>query len=251
MKTLLCSHIERVQEIDKKVDALSSVLSERCGELERRQLEIEREFYTKIQALEAQISDRSEEWENLLAQDHAKLMAISHGAIKHELKEELEGELLETSLSRPGIFEDPVNEREKRQVSQQAEEKRREVPQLAEDIERLGRLAYPEVGHEVQDVLCKDQFIDALHNEELRLKIRQARPGTMREALTAAVELESFTLASEQRHGLIREVKFQDERKERRKEGLDEQLLQIMHRIETSVKELFSKIPGAEPSAKE
>ncbi|EDO29076.1 predicted protein [Nematostella vectensis] len=86
MKTLLCSHIERVQEIDKKVDALSSVLSERCGELERRQLEMEREFYTKIQALEAQISDRSEEWKDLLAQDHAKLMTISHGAIKHELK---------------------------------------------------------------------------------------------------------------------------------------------------------------------
>ncbi len=43
------------------------------------------------------------------------------------------------------------------------------LPELAEDIERLARLAYPEAPIEVLETLTKDQFIDALYDDEIRL----------------------------------------------------------------------------------
>ena len=50
------------------------------------------------------------------------------------------------------------------------------LPELAEDIERLARLAYPEAPIEVLETLTKDQFIDALYDDEIRLRVAQARP---------------------------------------------------------------------------
>ena len=76
--------------------------------------------------------------------------------------------------------------------------------ELAEDIERLARLAYPDTGEDMINILAKDQFIDALSDEELRLKIRQNRPNSIREALTTALELESYYLAGKQRSKMVR-----------------------------------------------
>ena len=45
------------------------------------------------------------------------------------------------------------------------------LPELAENIERLTRHAYPNAAAEMIEVLAKDQFIEALHNEEMRLKV--------------------------------------------------------------------------------
>ena len=68
--------------------------------------------------------------------------------------------------------------------------KRREesLPELAEDIEQLIRLAYPDAAEEIT-VLAKDQFIDALPEEDMRLRIRQSRPANLWQALGAALEL--------------------------------------------------------------
>ncbi|CAB4034070.1 Hypothetical predicted protein [Paramuricea clavata] len=57
------------------------------------------------------------------------------------------------------------------------------LPELAEDIERLTRLAYPEAPIEVLETLTKDQFIDALNDNEMRLRVAQTRPTTLRAAL--------------------------------------------------------------------
>ena len=45
------------------------------------------------------------------------------------------------------------------------------LPELAENIEHLTRLAYSNAVVEMIKVLAKDQFVDALHNEEMRLKV--------------------------------------------------------------------------------
>ena len=50
------------------------------------------------------------------------------------------------------------------------------LPELAEDIERLTRLAYPDASTKMIEVLSKDQFIDALTDEDLRLRLRQNKP---------------------------------------------------------------------------
>ena len=65
------------------------------------------------------------------------------------------------------------------------------LSELAGDVERLSRLAYPDAAPGMIDVLAKDQFIDAITDEDIRLHIRQKKPMSLREALEHALELES------------------------------------------------------------
>ena len=76
------------------------------------------------------------------------------------------------------------------------------LPELVEGIESLTRVAYPDASQELQDVLARDHFIDALTDEDLRLRIRQAKPQSLQKALEIALELESFQLASKHRNRL-------------------------------------------------
>ena len=53
----------------------------------------------------------------------------------------------------------------------------------------------------------KDQFIDALNDDETRLRVAQARPTFLRAALGTALEIESFScLAARQRARPVRTV---------------------------------------------
>ena len=56
----------------------------------------------------------------------------------------------------------------------------------------------------MQESLAKDQFIDSLLEEDMRLKIRQSRPKSLRGAVGVALELEAFQLASRQRVKAVR-----------------------------------------------
>ena len=58
------------------------------------------------------------------------------------------------------------------------------------------RKAYPDASTELQDVLARDHFIDALYEEDLRLRIRQARTQSLQVALETALGVESFQLAN-------------------------------------------------------
>ena len=71
--------------------------------------------------------------------------------------------------------------------------------ELTEDLERLARLAYPSAPEEMKDLLAKEQFIDAILDVDTRLRLKQSRPHSLRAALTLAMELESYRLASRQR----------------------------------------------------
>lgn len=64
-------------------------------------------------------------------------------------------------------------------------------PELVSDLERLVKLAYPNAEAELQDTLAKDQFVDAIVDEEIRMKVRQGRPKNVQCALEVALELES------------------------------------------------------------
>lgn len=80
------------------------------------------------------------------------------------------------------------------------------LPELAEDIERLTRLAYPEAPIEVLETLTKDQFVHALNDDEMRLRVAKARPTSLRSALGIALEIESFSLAARRRVRPVRTV---------------------------------------------
>ena len=85
------------------------------------------------------------------------------------------------------------------------------LPELAEDIEQLARLAYPDADPSMLEVLGKDQFIDALLNDDSRLRIWQMRPTTLRVALEHALELESYQLANQQTGRAVRETRLGNE----------------------------------------
>ena len=86
------------------------------------------------------------------------------------------------------------------------------LAELMEDIERLARLAYPDAAPGMLELLSKDQFIDSLTDEDMKLKIRQNRPETLQQALEAALELESYQLASRQRARTVRAAQLDCER---------------------------------------
>ena len=61
---------------------------------------------------------------------------------------------------------------------------------LGQDIRRLINLAYPTAITELRETLAKDQFVDFLINVDMRLRIKQARPSILNDAVRHAVELE-------------------------------------------------------------
>ena len=66
--------------------------------------------------------------------------------------------------------------------------------EMADDIERLTRLAHDDAPTAIQDTQAKEQFINAITDNDLRVRVLQSRPTSLREALRSALELESFTL---------------------------------------------------------
>ena len=86
------------------------------------------------------------------------------------------------------------------------------LAELAEEVERLARLAYPEAPPEMLELLAKDQFIDALADGDMRLRMRQSHPKSLCEALQTAFKLEAFQLATQQRAKLVRSVLVKERR---------------------------------------
>ena len=66
---------------------------------------------------------------------------------------------------------------------------------MGQDIRRLANLAYPTAPCDVRETQAKEQFIDALHSSDTRLRVTQARPSDLNEAVRHAVELEAYNRA--------------------------------------------------------
>jgi hypothetical protein len=66
------------------------------------------------------------------------------------------------------------------------------LPELGQAIRRLANLAYPTATAEIRETLSKDQFEDALVDSEMRIRIKQARPTNLNDAIQLAVELEAY-----------------------------------------------------------
>ena len=84
------------------------------------------------------------------------------------------------------------------------------LPELGQDIKRLTYLAYPTAPYDVQETLAKEQFIDALRDSDMRLRVKQARPANLNDAVRHAVELEAFNKAEIKRadgQGFLRQAR--------------------------------------------
>jgi hypothetical protein len=78
---------------------------------------------------------------------------------------------------------------------------------LSQDIKKLTRCAYPGAPSSVTDVLALYQFIAALKDPDMRIRIREARPYNINEADILAVRLETFKQADNHRGKMLGETK--------------------------------------------
>ena len=85
------------------------------------------------------------------------------------------------------------------QLRSRTKKREETLPELAQAIRRLTRQAYPNAPSTLRDTLSRDHFIDALPESEVRWRIHQGRPKSLREALTAALEIEAFYVADRHR----------------------------------------------------
>ncbi|XP_071123285.1 uncharacterized protein [Mytilus edulis] len=88
------------------------------------------------------------------------------------------------------------------------------LPELGQSIRRLSNLAYPTAPLDVRETLGKEQFIDALVDSEMRLRIKQSRPKGLNDAVRLAVELEVYNKAENkvrEGRGYLRQTLNDDE----------------------------------------
>ncbi|CAG2237360.1 unnamed protein product [Mytilus edulis] len=69
------------------------------------------------------------------------------------------------------------------------------LPALGQDVRRLAHRSYPSDPNGVRKTVTKEQFIDGLMSVDMRLRIKQARPADLNDAIRHAVELEAFNKA--------------------------------------------------------
>ena len=86
------------------------------------------------------------------------------------------------------------------------QERDEKIPDLASSLRRLFGKAYPEAIPDLQDSLTMDQFINALEDREIRMKIRESGPKTLDEAVSRALQIEAMYEA-ESRRTKVRSVR--------------------------------------------
>ena len=100
------------------------------------------------------------------------------------------------------------------------------------------------------ELLGKDQFIDSLTDEDtLKLRIRQNRPESLQQALEAALELESYQLASRQRAIPVRSAQLDCESdytqsrslRKTRPSRVSPDVLEVLQQSINKMQQLFAK----------
>ncbi|VDI10936.1 Hypothetical predicted protein [Mytilus galloprovincialis] len=94
----------------------------------------------------------------------------------------------------------PPNQSElyREQLKERKQKASETLPGLGQTIRQLVNKAYPTAPGEVKETLAKENFLDALINTEMRIKIKQSRPPDLNSAICLAVELETFYKAEKQ-----------------------------------------------------
>jgi hypothetical protein len=87
------------------------------------------------------------------------------------------------------------------QIKNRIREKDESVMELAQDVKRLVRLAYPAAPNIVREQLARDCFMDALNDTELEWAVFQGKAYTVTDAVRLALEYEAFQVGHRRRLG--------------------------------------------------
>jgi hypothetical protein len=74
------------------------------------------------------------------------------------------------------------------------------LTELGQTIRRLSNLVYPTAPAHIRETLSKDQFLDALVNSKMRIRIKQACPKNLNDTIHLAVELEVYNKAEKRNY---------------------------------------------------
>jgi hypothetical protein len=84
---------------------------------------------------------------------------------------------------------------------------KKDIPQLAQAIRQLTLQAYPEAHGNLFESLCRDHFIDALSDSDLRFRVFQAQTKNFDDAVAIAIQMEAFQQAERHRNRrYVREI---------------------------------------------
>eukprot|EP00105_Crassostrea_gigas_P001492 XP_011413701.1 PREDICTED: uncharacterized protein LOC105318343 [Crassostrea gigas] len=116
------------------------------------------------------------------------------------------------------------------------------LPKLGESIRRLTHLAYPSAPCEVTEMIAKDQFVDALTDFDMRLRIQQSRPKSLNEAIRLAVEIEAFCRAERQRRDISYARGASGEKPDTQETNVRGEFKELRDELRASLRELELKI---------
>ena len=137
-----------------------------------------------------------------------------------------------------------VQLRERRQTASET------LSALGQDIRRLTNLAYPTAPFDVRETLAKEQFIDALHSSDIRLRVKQARPSDLNDAVRHAVELEAFHRTERKKQegqGYLFSANASDPKPQEKSDitiSKMDQLTETLQLIQNELKSLKTQRPG-------
>jgi hypothetical protein len=75
------------------------------------------------------------------------------------------------------------------------------IPELAQDVKRLVRMAYPTAPIEIREQLARDNFLDSLNDAELEWAVYRGKPKSVEESVQISIEYEAFRYGHKRRNG--------------------------------------------------
>ena len=115
------------------------------------------------------------------------------------------------------------------------------IQELGQAMRQLVSLAYPDMSVETQEQLVKEQFKDAIDDSELRAAIFRARPKTLEDAISAAIETECFLKAEKARsrgrasyNRMLEQQNEEGDSRLSRVEGQLQQMVEMMHNLQAN-----------------
>ncbi|MCG7879154.1 MAG: hypothetical protein N0C90_22890, partial [Candidatus Thiodiazotropha endolucinida] len=131
--------------------------------------------------------------ENTKAMELATSLRGEAQTILSDLRPEQRRDFTQLVSALTARFE-PTNQTElyRAQIKSRLRKKSESVQELATDIKRLVRRAYPQATVDLKDQIARDCFIDSLNEHELEWFVYQGKPKTVDEAMQLALEYEAF-----------------------------------------------------------
>ena len=89
------------------------------------------------------------------------------------------------------------------QLKSRTKNKGETIQELSKAIKKLVRHAHPSINKDVIETLSLDNFIDAITDSDIRMRVRELSQTSLEEAEQICVRIEAYKIADKQRSSLV------------------------------------------------